>query len=195
MADLEKKLADFSNVILNEAQAQKNALSSELEQKKNKAVSEKETELLQDAYENIQRAIGKYSKEQNERILKHEMNTKKLVIKKREKIIDDIFSEVQKRLSEFVLSSEYKDWLISAAKKTFDEIGTGSLQICERDLKYKDDLQAALPGCSVTSCGNDDIIGGFTAGCGNLSVDYTIKELLSEKRADFLKTSGLSIKA
>ena len=194
MADIEKKLADFSKIILSEAQQQKEQIVSELEKSKRLAVQEKEIELLKDAYEKIQKAVSKYSKEQNERILKQEMDAKKHVLKKREEIIDEVFSEIENRLKAFTLSPEYKDWLISLAKKACGKVGLGKITICERDLKYKDDLTAALPGVEITAC-KDDIIGGLAACCKNLSVDYTIKEMLSDKRSEFLKTSGLSIKA
>lgn len=194
MADIEKKLADFSNIILSEAQQQKEQIVSELEKSKKLAVQEKEIELLKDAYEKIQKAVSKYSKEQNEHILKQEMDAKKHVLKKREEIIDEVFSEIENRLKAFTLSPEYKDWLISLAKKACGEVGLGKITICERDLTFKDDITAALPGVEITAC-KDDIIGGLAARYKNLSVNYTIKEMLSDKRSEFLKTSGLSIKA
>ena len=194
MADIEKKLADFSNVILSEAQAQKEKAVKELEDKKKHAVGEKETELLKDAYEDIQRAVSKYSKEENERILKHEMAAKKQVLKMREDIIDEVFSEVKSKLDEFVSSPEYKDWLVNLAKKACAEIGVGEIRISQKDSAYKEDLEKAVPGCTVMPCGND-FTGGLAARCGNLSVDYTIKEMLDEKRSGFLKTSGLNINA
>lgn len=194
MADIEKKLADFSNIILSEAEAQKEKAVKELEDKKKQAVGEKETELLKDAYEDIQRAVSKYSKEENERILKNEMTAKKQVLKRREDIINEVFDNVGKRLEAFVTTEEYKKWLIALARKACGEVGIGEIKISERDSIYKSDLENAVPGCVVTSCGND-IIGGLRVISKNLSVDYTIKEMLAEKRGSFLKTSGLNIKA
>lgn len=194
MADIEKKLADFSNVILSEAQDKKEEKISQLEKIKSKAVHESENEILEDAYEKIQKAVIKHSKEQNERILKHDMAAKKQVIKKREDIITSVFAEVETRLAEFVNSSEYEPWLIALAKKACDEVGTDEIQICERDLKYKAALENALPDVKITAC-TDDIIGGLSATCRNLSVNYIIKDMLAEKRSEFLKTSGLNIRA
>lgn len=194
MADIEKKLADFSNVILSEAQDKKEEKISQLEKIKSKAVHESENEILEDAYEKIQKAVIKHSKEQNERILKHDMAAKKQVIKKREDIITSVFAEVEARLAEFVNSSEYEPWLVALAKKACDEVGTDEIQICERDLKYKAALEKALPDVKITAR-TDDIIGGLSATCKNLSVNYIIKDMLAEKRSEFLKTSGLNIRA
>lgn len=193
MADIEKKLADFSNVILSEALAQKEEKVTALEKQKSDAVRERENEILEDAYEKIQKAVSKHSKEQNERILKHEMAAKKQILKKREDIIDSVFSEIESRLRAFVDSDEYEAWLVSLAKKACEEVGFGEITICERDLKYKDALKKALPECEITSC-TDEILGGLLAKCSNLSVNYRLRDILEEKRSGFLKISGLNIR-
>lgn len=193
MADLEKKLADFSKVILSEAQEQKHELMTELEKRKNEAVKENENEILEYAYEKIQKAVSKHSKEQNERILKHEMDAKKQALKKREDIMNSVFSEIEARLNAFVSSPEYEAWLVSLAKKACDEIGYGEIKLCERDLKYKDALKNALPDCEITAQ-SSDMIGGLTAKCGSLAVNYSLRDIMEEKRSGFLKISGLNIK-
>lgn len=194
MADLEKKLAIFSNIILNEAEEKKEKIISEIEEKKNSAVHEQEMEILTDAYEDIQKAVTKYSKENNERVLKVEMSLKREIIKKRESIIEQIFKEVQLRIGEFINSEEYKDWLINNAKKAVREVGAGEIRINSQDMKYKDDILKELPGCTVVQSA-DDIIGGVIVCSRNVSADYSFKEMLSEQHQNFLKTSGLSIKA
>ncbi len=193
MADLEKKIADFSNIILTEAQRQKEEIVADIEKSKSLALHEKEMEFLEDAYEDIQKAVSKYSKEQNGRVLKEEMNAKKNILKKREEIINEVFTSAKNRLIDFTNSADYEKWLISLAKKACDEIGTGEINLCEKDIKFKDALISEIPDINVTSSLKDDIIGGFTAKCNNLSADYTIGQMLLEKREDFLKTSGLTI--
>lgn len=193
MADLEKKIADFSNVILTEAQRQKEDIISDIEKSKSLALHEREMEFLEEAYEDIQKAVGKYSKEQNGRILKEEMNAKKRILKKREEIINAVFTSAQTKLSEFTVSAEYEQWLVMLAKKVCGEIGTGTIQLCEKDDKYKALLKKEIPDAEVICSLSDSLIGGLTAQCGNLSADYTITQMLSDKHSEFLKTSGLTI--
>lgn len=195
MADLEKKLVNFSHMILSEAERKKEKLMSELKEKQDAIVKEKETSFLADAYEDIQKAVARYAKENNERVMKLEMQLKKDVILEREKIIDQVFEDVQKRLIEFTAAPEYLDWLLNTTQKALDEIGDGDIRVTVEDLKYKDAILARFGGCTVSEAEEKDIIGGVIVYKENIFVNYTIKELLSEQHKNFLKTSGLSIKA
>lgn len=194
MPDLEKKIGIFSNIILNEAEQKKNKIAEEIKKRRDSAVKERETEFLSDAYEDIQKAVSKYSKENNERILKVEMDLKKELIKKRERIIEDIFQKVGTMLENFCLSPEYKDWLSENVKYAVSQAGEGKIKISKRDSRYKDDIISAAPGCIVETDEDDSLIGGVTVVSNNISADCTIKEKLNEQRRGFLKTSGLSIR-
>ncbi len=195
MADLEKKLAIFSKTILNEAEAKKEQIVAEIDKKKNSAIEKKEIELLGDAYEDIQKAVAKYSKESNERVLKIEMELKKEVIKKREEIIADVFEKAKARLEEFIESEAYEGWLAEKAKKAADEAGGGDIYVMPRDMKFKEAIEKEIPGSRVFEITNDNIIGGAIVRNAHISVDYSIKEMLENEHHNFLKTSGLSIKA
>ena len=76
MAGIEKKLAVFSNTVLTDANQKKERLQSEIDKEREQAIHEHELEYLQDAYEDIQKAVSRCSKECNEEILKHEMQLK-----------------------------------------------------------------------------------------------------------------------
>lgn len=194
MPDLEKKISILSKSILDEAEKEREKLISDIRERKNSAVTEKENELLSDAYDDIQKTVTKYSKENNERILKVEMDLKKGLIKKREQMIEEIFLEVSKRLEEFCESPQYKDWLIKAAGLAVSQTGNGEIHLLKKDGKYKDDIADAFPDCSVTADADDSLIGGVTSVNKNIASDCTIKEKLEEQRVNFLKTSALSIK-
>ena len=145
MSDLEKKIMVFSKQILNEAESRKNKTAEKINAKKASAIEKKEIELLSDAYEDIQKAVAKYSKQSNEHILKIELELKKEVIKKREDIINEVFNKAKTRLEEFTVSADYKEWLINKAKEAASEIGSGEIRIMPRDMKFKDDIEKELP--------------------------------------------------
>jgi len=195
MADLEKKLVNFSHMILSEAEQKKEQIISDLNKQQEAAVNQKETEILAEAYEDIQKAIARFARENNERVMKFEMTRRKEVILVREKIIEQIFEEVQNRLAEFVSTPEYIDWLLNTTQKAIDEIGCGDIRVTEEDLKYKDAILARFEGCTVSQMDETDSIGGVIVYNNNIFVDYTIREMLAEQHKEFLKTSGLSIKA
>lgn len=197
MAGIEDKLAVFSNVVLAEAEKQKEKLVKESEMKKKKAIENKENEYLEDAYAEIQRAVSKYSKENNERVLKFEMGLKKNLLLRREEIIDEVFKAVEDKLSAFIQTDEYKIWLEKKIEKACKEVGKGkkNVFVSEKDLKYKADLESKIDMIDVAKCDDEDIIGGATVYNVDRKVfaDYTLKQLLDEQRHLFLQTSGLTI--
>ena len=197
MAGIEDKLAVFSNVVLAEAEKQKEKLVKESEMKKKKAIENKENEYLEDAYAEIQRAVSKYSKESNERVLKFEMGLKKNLLLRREEIIDEVFKAVEDKLSAFTQTDEYKIWLEKKIEKACREVGRGkkNVFVSEKDLKYKADLESKIDMIDVAKCDDEDIIGGATVYNVDRKVfaDYTLKQLLDEQRHLFLQTSGLTI--
>ena len=197
MAGIEDKLAVFSNVVLAEAEKQKEKLVKESEMKKKKAIENKENEYLEDAYAEIQRAVSKYSKESNERVLKFEMGLKKNLLLRREEIIDEVFKAVEDKLSAFTQTDEYKIWLEKKIEKACKEVGRGkkNVFVSEKDLKYKADLESKIDMIDVAKCDDEDIIGGATVYNVDRKVfaDYTLKQLLDEQRHLFLQTSGLTI--
>ena len=193
MAGIEKKLAVFSNTVLTDANRKKERLQSEIGKERDQAIHEHELEYLQDAYEDIQKAVSRCSKECNEEILKLEMQLKKEAIRKREAIIADVFCEVEKKLSAFIESEEYPAWLADAVDRAERELleGKKKIEVLERDIPL-------LSGREEDVCASsENIMGG--ARVYNLDrntfSDYSIAAILEEEHERFLKTSGLSIRA
>ncbi len=193
MAGIEKKLAVFSNTVLTDANRKKERLQSEIDKERDQAIHEHELEYLQDAYEDIQKAVSRCSKECNEEILKLEMQLKKEAIRKREAIIADVFCEVEKKLSAFIESEEYPAWLADAVDRAERELleGKKKIEVLERDIPL-------LSGREEDVCASsENIMGG--ARVYNLDrntfSDYSIAAILEEEHERFLKTSGLSIRA
>lgn len=198
MPALEEKLKSFSAIVLSEANKQKEQKLASLEEEKNRRIDEKETELLAEAYEDIQRSVIKSRRENSERVLKVEMEMKKDIIIQREKIIDDVFNEVRERLEAFTDSAEYENWLLARTRTASSEAGEGAKEVLvtKKDLKFKDVLEKSIGGISVTAAdGGDDFIGGVivTNADKNVCVDYSMKDMLDVKRDTFLQESGLSI--
>jgi vacuolar-type H+-ATPase subunit E/Vma4 len=198
MPSLEEKLQSFSAIVLEEANRQKQQKLSELEEEKNRLIDEKETELLSDAYEDIQKSVIKSRRENSERVLKVETEMKKELIMQREKIIDRVFDDVKKKLIEFTQSNEYEKWLIKRTAAAADEVGEGAKEVTvtAKDIRFKDTLEKSIKDITVVSDnGENDFIGGVTIinKDKNICVNYSISDMLAEKRISFLQESGLSI--
>lgn len=196
MPGIEEKLQSFSAIVLENANKQNEKKRAELEKEKDKLIDEKETELLEDAYEDIQKSVIQSRRENSERILKAEMDMKKELIMQREQIIDKVFDDVEQKLMEFAASPEYECWLVKRAAAAAAEIGEGSkdVYVSNKDIKFKSALEKGVGGIKV--CGTDeDFIGGVRVinTDKNICVNYSMKDMLEEKRGTFLRESGLSI--
>lgn len=193
MAGIEKKLAVFSNTVLTDANEKKERLQKEIDREREQAIHEHELEYLQDAYEDIQKAVSRCSKECNEEALKLELELKKDAIHKREAIISEVFCEVEKKLSAFIASEEYPAWLADAVERAERELSEGrkKIEVLERDLPLLAGREEEIVAAS------ENLIGG--ARVYNLDrntfSDYSIAAILEEEHEKFLKTSGLSIRA
>lgn len=198
MAGIEKKLAEFSNLILNEAKEQQGRILNEVETEKQKIMQDKELEFLGEAYEDIQKAVARNEKSGNERIQRVEMELKKELIHKRERIIDEVFQSVREKLDAFKKTPAYGEWMVKLARKALAEAGAGAaeLYLAAEDIALQPMLKEAFPQVTVLREAGNTQIGGVTVQNKDRNVfcDYSIAALLEQQKQAFLKISGLSIR-
>ena len=198
MPDIEEKLKSFAAIVMEDAEKQRKERLAELEKKKKKRIERKENEILADAYEQIQQAVARKKRENGERALKIETEVKKELILFREEIIDRVFSKVHEKLVEFTSSADYQSWLVKRTIKASVEVGKGKkvIYLSSGDMKFKEAIEKCAPEAEVI-CDSDgeDFIGGVKVfnSDKNLFVNYSIKDMLDEKRSVFLQESGMSI--
>ncbi|MCX7715100.1 MAG: V-type ATP synthase subunit E [Clostridia bacterium] len=195
MASVEDKLTSFSAFVLQEAKEQSSRVIEEIEYKKNEIVDKKELELLTDAYERIQKMVSKYSRENNERVLKVEMGFRKELLVKREQIMNEVFSEVIKKINEYVDSPDYKNWLVKKIESACAEVGEGNkiVYITEKDSRYRQEIEK--DNVVVNTVCEDDFLGGARVYNSDKKIfaDYSIKQMLEDEKHNFLKISGLAL--
>lgn len=196
MANIEEKLNQFSTFVLKDAAMQRDEMMKRFEQEKKRRVDKEENELLSDAYADIQSAIEKCRRENNERVLKIEMERKKQLIRAREQMIDDIFSRVRIKLDDFISSEEYGAWLVRCVDMAIEEFGAGktTVYLTKADMQYEALIKRKYSDISVEQA-DSDFIGGLCAFHEEKQIflDYSIKTMLGEKRESFLQKSRLSI--
>ncbi len=197
--NLTEKLNNFTSLALKDAQEKRGELLHNIEKEYSEKIDEKETELLQNAYENIQQCIRDAKKDANARTLQAELESKKQLIMRREKIIGEVMSGAEKKLREFAASGEYEEWLISTIEKALFEVGKGSktVYISPDDIKYKEKI-GKIPETSkltIEASREKDFIGGakILNTDRKVSVDYSFREMLSEQKQKFLQESGLAL--
>lgn len=197
MASIEDKLAGFSALVLDEANKKCAEIVSQNEKRKKREMDSRENEYLYDAYAEIQRAVSKHSKENNERVLKVEMTLKKELLLRREQIIDEVFGEVIEKFKEFTKTEKYKKWLLEKLVSACEEVGKGkkTVYVTAEDMKYKAELEAELDTVTVKQSDDAELLGGAWVYNDDRRVfmDLSVKQMLEEQKHLFLQTSGLTV--
>lgn len=198
---LEEKLTEFSATVIAEAQKKRAEIEAE-----NNRIKTKKTEYAQDkylakAYNIIQNGIVEIKKADNEMVLNAENNSRRELLLKREKIIDDVFKKAQTRLKEFSDTDEYITWLEKKLLSALETAGEGHIVVYVR----KADIEQIKAIISKISVNNSDIsvdidekmddLAGIKLKntTKNIFIDYSFAELLSSVKNDFLQKSGLRI--
>ena len=197
MGNIDDNLKKFSQHVVNEAISEREAMEQELKEKKAAALSQKEIEFLEVAYEKIQESISKAKIESNEAISNIRMECKKELILRREEMQKDVFAEVMGKLKEFVLSDGYEKWLVNNIKEAIDELGSGKkiIYINRTDEKYRSVIAVTFADCDVMIIKDNDIIGGAKVVNEDKKsvVDKSIKEKLEDEKNNFFTLCKLCI--
>ena len=181
--NVEKKLATFSKIIEEEANAKRQATLHEIDTKLNttledfKAKAEAEARAKIDAEKTaadrlVKREISMYS---NDR--------KKTLLAKRTELEDKLFESARTKLVEYTKSEEYKENLIKFVE---NEMNNGPCEI----IVSKSDYERFFAGeqwASIISSGNDNFIGGYKVVLKDRGriIDNTYKLKLDDAKENF----------
>jgi vacuolar-type H+-ATPase subunit E/Vma4 len=195
--NIEKKLAALEKEIINQADDECKKIREDYELKKDELVAKLELELLAEIYNSIQKEKRRISKEKNNRVLAFSSDAKRKLSLQREKMIDQIFEDVEKKVSAFVESAEYPDYLkknIDFALSVFQNEKI-TLILSKNDQKYADELKNYNPYVENVEITADDILGGLRAvGLTSGKIyDNTLKNAIAVERRNFLKNNKLGI--
>ena len=186
---MEKSFNKFKSLVLNDAQKQREELSKEIEEKTKDKLEEKENEFLSGAYQTIQANISKIQKKNKEIILQKELEAKKELIKSREKMVENIFDEVQTKFKEYINTEDYTKWLNNLVKKAISECGDGekTVYVNENDISKITDVNEKIEAFNM--------LGGVKVSNATqgIIINYSLEELLNDQKQNFLKNSGLTI--
>ncbi|MFT5872100.1 MAG: V/A-type H+-transporting ATPase subunit E [Clostridium sp.] len=167
MTTIEDKISLFSKIIYDKVNEEKQekleAFSLDAEKKVNM-----ESEKIEELRRGLQVEVAKKSNIKANRIVaKEKLNKQREILFLKEKLIGEALEGVREKLVEFVCSSEYKPYFISALKKTLAGIDKGNYYIIvmKRDYeKFKSEVEVILNGYSdgniEIKISEEDFIGG-----------------------------------
>lgn len=140
-----------------------------------------EIEALGDAYNEIQQEQLLDRKTASEKIAKVTEDSKRQLMKKREALITQLFSNIENKLREFIKSEEYKQWFTQKLNKARELVSGEPLEVyvcsADKELVNGDEIKTV----------SEDFIGGFRAYCPSkhIMIDETISTKIEETREDF----------
>ncbi len=198
---VDDKLDSFARTVMKEAMDKRAQILERAIEGKKAIFEQSEIEALKKAYEAIQKEVRKVQKEKNEMISKAIIEGKKAFLSQREKIVDQVFSEVITKIKEFVVSNDYKGFLLGKAQEGISTVGDGEIIviISSKDIQYKNDIvNEAKKKFSIDVKIEEDTVDNI-GGCKvwnktkSIIADFTINTSLQKEREEFLKISGLAL--
>lgn len=159
--EIDTKLEEFSNLVLQEASQEKRKILDQIRLKVNEANKKSRQEIIDKAEMDLKIATEKEAKLKNEELSKAAIEAKKIVIEKRKELINNMYNTVISQLNEFVNSEQYPMWLIKQideAKTQLDDnnitvyIGKADEKInLETNAKIQIDNEITIGGCKIIS--------------------------------------------
>lgn len=194
----EDRNSKFLNAIERYAKEQQKALKAKFKDIRKNELSIAEAEALRDAYYLIQEEMVKMHKAIDGKISRAVLNNKKVLIKKRKEIKDEVFSRAKEALLDITKDeNKYLEILKNSIKKMSEVLNyPGTVfYVKEEDIKYSDFIKEEY-GKSVTVKVKTDILIGGVIG-ENCKLGIVVNETLDEKlklqEVWFMQNSGLKI--
>lgn len=198
MPDNQGKTSNFLQAINKYAEEQRTKIQTEAETFKKQELEKAEAEILNDAYQLIQKEMAEMRSAISSELSKKEMAGRKELFEKRKLITEEVFTKATKELTAFTKSKEYPSLLkkyTKAIAAVLTEPGT-ILYVKEEDFSFADELKTAFgkKNCSV-QISNDITIGGiygYNASMGIIA-DETLDTKLDVQHEWFAENSGLKL--
>jgi V/A-type H+-transporting ATPase subunit E len=197
MASTDEKKDKFYIAINHYAEEQRKKIEEEIAAFKEKELSEAEIEVLTECYLMIQKEMAQMRTGISREMSVREMDLKRQLLEKRQKIADDVFRRAAEKLTEFTEAEQYADFLKKSAEQ-FSKALQGQdtvIFIKPGDEKYEETIRNAFQhSCSFQTLGSIRI-GGIKArnSSQGLFADETLDTLLESQRDWFEEHSGMAV--
>lgn len=197
MASTDEKKDKFYIAINHYAEEQRRKIQEEISAFKEKELGEAEIEVLTECYLMIQKEMTQMRSGISREMSMREMDLKRQLLEKRQKIADDVFRSATEKLVEFTKTDRYIEFLKQSAEQISKKLqGQDTIIFVKAgDEPHEEIIRSAFQHfCSFQTL-NSIRIGGIQArndGSG-LFVDETLDTLLNNQRDWFEEQSGMAV--
>ncbi len=157
------KASNFLNVIDKYAKRQKANIIEEIKSQEEIAMRKAEAEIIEDAEAMINKELINMKNKVAIEVSRKELEERKKISRRRKEIMKDMFKECHKRLVEFTLSEDYKQFLKQYSFE-ISKVLTGNdteLYVKESDLKYEKIIKEGFDKPCKVYAAKDILIGGI----------------------------------
>ncbi len=182
----ESDLKGFIETVNSEIDKQINDILEDAEKQRKDILSKAEKEALDDAYQKIQSAVSKNQSREKMTISKAEQEARINLLTYREKLVQSIFDEVERKVIEFTKSNRYKDYLISLLCEENIQDET-VIYLKPEDMQYVNQLMETQRKDCVFTEEKSIKYGGLSVQNKNspILINKTIDNMLEEERRNF----------
>lgn len=185
--NLNEKLDYFDQSVIDNATSQAMAIVEEYRSSLRKVLEERRNALLKKAEHTYQLEADLILREKNHKLSQEALELRRKINEKSAEITEQIFSEVEKKLKEYMKTPAYEDFLCQKIKKVI-ELAQGHVVII-----YINPTDEALKTSLEKKCGltltisNRDFLGGIRAVVASrkILIDESLITMLSEEKEAF----------
>ena len=198
MLTTEEKLRHFSQSVFAKAQKQADTVTQSAQRAAKVQTDAFENRCLDNAYHTIQNQTRKIRRHAQENVARQKLEARRELFKKREAMVDEVFSAAAERLAAFRASSGYLAFLKKSVAEAETVLGTTALQVTldSADSAFVTELQSAYPDAEFkTGKTGSRLPGGLYAAdtAAARTADLTLESLLRDEKTRFLAESGFTL--
>lgn len=188
MVTVEEKLKLFSKIVFDKVEKKNKSELSEYANKHENLINDKTSEFEKQANVMLEKGMNEIDREKVLIISKAKMNEKKLILKTKNNLLNELLISLAEQLKTFVDTDSYKKLFIDEIYKASSVLKDSSEIIIELTAKdkerFKDEIKKAFKNSSLSLKENDDLIGGFFAidVKNDVKVDFSLMNKIDMSR-------------
>lgn len=188
--NLEEKLESFSNMAISEAEKKRNEMLKKIKEESSLACDEFRKKENRRKDEILKEENAKIQQEKNKKLIETSIKSKKTLIDLREKLTNDLFSSVTKKIEAYITSDEYLNKLKNDITKLSDEYNDEiEIYLDKRNMSLKSQLNENKNINIKILEAKENLLGGYKAliKSKNIIIDNSYREKIMEEQRNFSK--------
>jgi len=129
LSSIQEKLEFFNEVILKDAASERDRILEQIRTEMEERIAREKKKFQEQADEFLKKEVSSAENEKNNIISKAIVESRQLLMKKREEIIESVFDDAKKLLSQFVDKEEYFPYLCRQIRHSCHLAGEGELVV------------------------------------------------------------------